>query len=294
MECGINQVMSRKLLFSFLLFALLVFLIIFVSSSQKEINQPQNLVQQKSTPTFPYFSKNSYLQALQKTNSDNKQNVVAGIVPHHFLAKDTISEFFQNINANDKKTVILIGPDHFNYLQVHNLKIASTKALPWKTPFGPLVLDQELIDSNNFPINDLVFMNEHSIYTLLPFVKKTLPQLSFVPLVLGNNKDYDYYYNLAKNLNNKDALLIISSDFSHYTTQEKAYLNDQRSIEVFKSKQMSEINDIECDCRPCIAFLFGYLADKTVTFELLENTDSYNISEEGPNNVTSYISAYYY
>src|SRR3989339_1720794 len=44
----------------------------------------------------------------------SSEKIVAGIVPHHFLASDMTVGFFERISRSVKpKTIILIGPNHF-------------------------------------------------------------------------------------------------------------------------------------------------------------------------------------
>jgi AmmeMemoRadiSam system protein B len=88
-------------------------------------------------------------------------------------------------------------------------------------------------------------------------------------------------------------ILIISSDFTHNADSQTALQNDRKSISLLPDKKISDIVGITNDCRQCTAFLFGYLKNTATAFKLVENTNSFAVSGENPDSVTSYLSAYF-
>ncbi|RLC34176.1 AmmeMemoRadiSam system protein B, partial [Candidatus Shapirobacteria bacterium] len=177
-----------------------------------------------------------------------------------------------------------------------NIFIATTDT-NWQTPYGIQLADKNKIQKIlNFPkvsLNYQVFTNEHSIYVLVPFIKKVFPQAKIVPIIVRNNLDYKYFYNFGKNLSSKKSLLIISSDFSHYSTPEQCQQNDTQSVNLLYSQEFNQSSNVNCDCTQCINLLYGFLSNIDTSFELVENKKSTDFGEKNLENITSYISAYY-
>jgi len=272
---------TKLIIYLTLIFAVLFYL-------KKPVSPPNQFYLQSF-----FNNKNQYQQSFQKYQNSPKNTVTAGIISHHFLALDLISQFFSGINPSGIKNVYLVGPDHF-YITTAPI---TTTSYPWHTPFGNLSANtaniKKLTQDLQVESNYLAFTNEHSIYTLIPFVKYFFPNASVTPLVLNTSKDLDYFYSFGKNLNPKNSILIISSDFSHQSTPAQANQNDQASIEAISAQNIDKIGDITCDCRQCIALLYGYLQNKPSTFDFIANTTSQNYGETVLTNLTSYLSAYF-
>jgi len=272
---------TKLIIFLTLIFAVFFYL--------KKPSPPQNQFYLQSF----FNNKNQYQQSFQKYQNSPKKIISAGIISHHFLALDLISQFFSGINPSGIKNIYLIGPDHF-YITTTPI---TTTSYPWHTPFGNLSANtttiMKLTKKSKTQDNYLAFTNEHSIYTLIPFIKYFFPDVQVTPLVLNTSQDLDCYYNFGKNLNPKNSILIISSDFSHQSTLPQANQNDQASIEALSSQKIDKIGDIACDCKQCIALLYGYLQNQPSSFEFIANTTSRDYGETNLTNLTSYISAYF-
>lgn len=244
-----------------------------------------------------FFENRAEYETSFEGNEDvNKTKVAAGVVSHHFLARDLISKFFSGIDPQGIKNVIIIGPDHYGELSKSNV-VAVSSGLPWKTPFGNVDVNRNIVckfeEDSALEIMDKVFLNEHSIYTLVPFVRYYFPKAKIVPVILAGSMDYKYFYNLGKRFYSDKNILIVSSDFSHNVTLADAIDDDAKSIEVLSITNLNRIDEIECDCRQCIAFLYGFISEVNSEFVLLENTNSSYYGDTSESNLTSYISAYY-
>ena len=85
---------------------------------------------------------NSAGQTLPKLPSG--QRVCGGILTQHFLASGLMVRFFAELQANSSpETIILLGPNHFH----QGLANISISLLPWKTPFGVLQTDRQLVQA---------------------------------------------------------------------------------------------------------------------------------------------------
>jgi len=234
---------------------------------------------------------------LQKPVQD--ANADAGIISHHFLAKQLIADFYNRIGSDKISTVFLVSPDHYNsYFKPK--EIAYTSYLDWTTPFGELQTDvnsiKSLSSNENIETKDSVLGLEHGIYVEVPFIKKFFPNAKIVPLVLRNNLPYADFLNLGKEIrkfSGKNSILIVSSDFSHDASTEQAATADEKSIDVLKNLSADKLPEATNDCKQCLATLSGFLINSQDSFFLTDNKNSFDVSGQDKNSVTSYVSGYY-
>jgi AmmeMemoRadiSam system protein B len=248
-----------------------------------------------------YFrDKSKYDESFSKFEDMPKVHVLAAITSHHFLARDLIAQTFSGIDPAGINTVIIVSPDHFNQ-PVRSGTLVQTTDTVWHTPFGKMDSDQNQIGKilqENGVLSDInTFRSEHGVYTLIPFAKKTFPAAVIIPLVLRQSPDYQYFYNLgektSKLISLHETVLVISSDFAHNTSAEKAKLADRKSIGLLPNKQLEDASLITNDCKQCTAFLFGYLKNTNTDSQLLFNKNSFGLSGQDPENVTSYVGIYF-
>lgn len=263
-----------------------------------------NQYPRQNFPVFlesPYNKPNVYDGAFKKYGDISKTKVLAAITSHHFLAKDLIAQSYAGINAGEIKTVLIISPDHYN--QILNLNtLAVTTGADWNSTFGILNPDrniiQRLVSANqNIGIDTNLFRTEHGIYIQIPFIKKKFPQALVVPMVLRQSGKYARFFEMgsfiSRQVDPRQTILIMSSDFSHNISSGAARLADTKSAKLLMSKNSENISGINNDCRQCTAFLFGYLKRIKTEFRLIFNKNSFDISGKDPDSVTSYIGAYY-
>ncbi|MCX6720005.1 MAG: AmmeMemoRadiSam system protein B [Candidatus Staskawiczbacteria bacterium] len=226
-------------------------------------------------------------------------NAKAGIISHHFLAKELIANFYNKISSDKIQTVFLIAPDHYNnYLNPES--IAYTSNLNWSTPFGELKTDGNLIKNlqknENIETKDSAIGLEHGIYVEIPFIKKFFPNAKIVPLVLKNNlsgADFASLGERIRKIGGENSILIVSSDFSHNTPASQALENDKKSINALENLSANKFDQATNDCKQCLAVLSGFLKNDDTNFYFFGNTNSFNISGQDENSVTSYVSGYY-
>lgn len=117
-------------------------------------------------------------------------------------------------------TVVLVGPSHraaFEGVAVH-------ASGAWDTPLGQVPIDEDLaqallgeeagIFDDPGPHRD-----EHSLEMQLPFLQRTMPGLRIVPMLMGTQAREEVEAlaaALGRVLPGREALLVASSDLSHY------------------------------------------------------------------------------
>ncbi len=225
--------------------------------------------------------------------------IKAGVVSHHLLAENIIINFYEKVGNKDVSTVYLLSPDHFNnYFEPDVVAYVSSR--DWDTPYGKLSADTNIInklsDLPEIETKDQVLMLDHGITVEIPFIKRFFPNAKVVPLILKNNSDFENFYALGEKLkefSGENTILIVSSDFSHDAPSLQAKTSDRKSIAVLKNLSSGNFIQNTSDCKQCFASLSGFLKNYDTGFYLLDNKNSFNISGESENSVTSYVTGYY-
>jgi AmmeMemoRadiSam system protein B len=222
-------------------------------------------------------------------------HVIAGITSHHFLAQGLITNFFCGIE-NIPRHVIIVSPDHFN--RFHDQKtIAYVASLSWDTPFGAVSNDdmfERISDVRGVEVNDTLFLTEHGVYTLVPFVAKYFPGAEITSLVVNAKADQKMLSALGKEMRDMDddnTILIVSSDFSHHGDRQTTLLRDQKSLDLLAHFSSETVNNIVCDCPSCMVILGGYVNDDRafVVRDHKNSTDYGGVDTD----ITSYVSGYF-
>lgn len=211
------------------------------------------------------FYEEAYAQADLDFHYTTK--VEAGILPHHLLVKGKIANFFTGLQKQNIRTVVLVGPNHFE-AGADNILSSTAK---WQTPYGDLLpndkLIKALIKSNDLQLDDKVFAGEHSISGLVPFIKKSLPQAKIVPIILKYNTSSQEIEDLAMSLAAQlgdDSLVLASVDFSHYMPALVADFHDDKSQAVIENIDFKQTKNLEVDSPASLALVLKYAALRQV------------------------------
>ena len=117
-------------------------------------------------------------------------------------------------------TVVLVGPSHraaFEGVAVH-------AGGAWETPLGRVEIDEDLAQAL-MGAEAAIFddpgrhRDEHSLEMQMPFLQQAMPGLRIVPMLMGTQSREEVEAlaaALAKVLPGRAALLVASSDLSHY------------------------------------------------------------------------------
>ncbi len=152
-----------------------------------------------------------------------KKDVKAVIVPHagYVYSGFTANMAYKSVK-DDKKRVIVIGPSHKIYLE--GMSISMYDEI--ETPCGNLKVDKEyakkIFDTYPFATFIKDAHHEHSTETQFPFIKYYFKDIEVVEIVYGK---IDYkLLSLAVDeiLKDKDNLLVVSTDLSHFYPLSKA------------------------------------------------------------------------
>jgi hypothetical protein len=116
---------------------------------------------------------------------------------------------------------VLVGPSHFVGFEGVSIWPRGS----WQTPFGPVQVDETLAQavaaaSPEIVENREAHGREHSLEMQLPFIARLLPGVPIVPMVMGfqsRETAFGLGGAIAAAVRDRDdALLVASSDLSHY------------------------------------------------------------------------------
>jgi hypothetical protein len=170
---------------------------------------------------------------------EGPRNLVGLVVPHAgYMASGPIAAYAYYNLAKDGKpdTIIIFGPNHTG--QGSALSIMNEGA--WRTPLGDVTIDTETANhilkaSKIIDIDDRAHIYEHSIELQLPFLAYLYDsEFKFVPICfmmqdLRTSQEVGKAVAIA--LKGKNALIIASSDMTHYEPQERAEKKDKLAID---------------------------------------------------------------
>jgi AmmeMemoRadiSam system protein B len=130
---------------------------------------------------------------------------------------------------------ILVGPSH--YAGFDGVAIYDQGA--FETPFGPVPIDEHyasalLLASRQINVVPAAHAREHSLEMQLPFLKRVLPDISIVPLVMGHQRRetaHELGDALATVIKGTRALIVASTDLSHYQNAVTAAKLDDKVIQ---------------------------------------------------------------
>ncbi|MBL7073197.1 MAG: AmmeMemoRadiSam system protein B [Candidatus Omnitrophica bacterium] len=185
-----------------------------------------------------------------------------------------------------KSTYVIFGPNHTG----RGARFASSGDL-WQTPLGELLPDTELLENilarTNLITEDAAAHSvEHSIEVQLPFIQRTASSAKIVPIAAGHGNieelsEIAEAVSSAVKETSRDAVLVASSDMTHYENREAVVQKDKKAIQKVLELdaeglvEVVEKNNISmCGCIPTAIMLMaaGKLGAKKG--RLIEYTDS--------------------
>lgn len=142
---------------------------------------------------------------------------------------------------NTIKTVILIGPSH--RMQFRGCGLANFS--DWRTPLGLISASpktKHLETESQFTLLNETHVFEHSIEVQLPFLQHILDTFAVFPITTGIVEDEEQLAQTIEKYLDKQTVIIVSSDLSHYLPYKEANIVDKKTV--------NTILDLETDITP--------------------------------------------
>jgi AmmeMemoRadiSam system protein B/AmmeMemoRadiSam system protein A len=166
-----------------------------------------------------------------------KQEVIGLVSPHagYVYSGPVAGAAISRVRFKD--TFIILGPNHTG--RGKPLSIMSEGK--WQTPLGDVEIDSELARhllsiTRHLQEDDSAHVFEHSIEVQLPFLQYFRPDVRIVPIILSF-ASIDAYKEIGKEIaraigeTGREAVIMASSDMTHYEPHDVAARKDQQAID---------------------------------------------------------------
>ena len=180
------------------------------------------------------------------------RHIVGLICPHagYMFSGPVAAHAYYRLALDGKPDIIVaFGPNHTGY----GSGLAIMNEGSWRTPLGDVEVDAELArriveEARIVDVDESAHRFEHSIEVQLPFLQylynsrfKIVP-ICFLMQDLASAKEVGQA--VAKTLANENAVVIASSDMTHYETQEKAMKNDSAALKAVEAMDEEKLYSV--------------------------------------------------
>lgn len=222
-------------------------------------------------PPSPEALKNDIVKYLSNVDQDASQTpsqIIGMIVPHAgYQYSGQTAAFAYNALKNQKfDVIIIIGPYHGSQLPGVSIWTEGV----WRTPLGEVRIDETLAkniqnESKYFQYDTQPHISEHSLEVQLPFIQVVGGGAKIVPILISDIQFAKPLANaLYKHLHGQSALIIVSTDLSHYHPDTIASDIDQKTQDVIQKlspktfREAYKRGDIELCGAPGVLTLLEY------------------------------------
>jgi hypothetical protein len=183
--------------------------------------------------------------SLPAVSAPGPRSIVGLVCPHAGLIYSgpvAAWSYYRMAEDGVPDTIVIIGPNH----RSHYPAAALTDDDAWRTPMGQVEVDVDLsrrIAESCFgaEVNSTAHRSEHSLEVQLPFIQYLMEesglQVKIVPILIGSptargalSFARDLGGAIASALEGKDALIIASTDFTHYEPGDVAAHKDSDAM----------------------------------------------------------------
>lgn len=178
--------------------------------------------------------------SIPSVNEQGKRDIIGLVCPHAgYMYSGPIAAHSYAELAKDgvPDVVVILGPNHTGL----GSGVSIVESGYWRTPLGNVEVNSEVArkivkNCDVIAVDELAHAQEHSIEVQLPLLQYIYGNcFSFVPIcMMLQMKDVciEVGNAIAKALEDENAVIIASTDFTHYEPQEKAY---EKDIKVLKA-----------------------------------------------------------
>lgn len=198
---------------------------------------------------------------LENSKRESGVNKIYGLVaPHagYLYSGGVAARAYRQIVNEDFELIVVISPSHKMYFD----EISVYNGNAYQTPLGDVKVDQESAKKLVSLHPDIIYsdfgheIDEHALEVQIPFLQQALYEFKLLPVVMGNqdSANVEILANaLAELLKDKNALIVASSDLSHFHNQEQAKALDNIVVETVAAYDYDSLakNLQEGSCEMC-------------------------------------------
>jgi MEMO1 family protein len=192
----------------------------------------------KFYPADPQKLKLAVQQFLKGSTEIPVEKPIALIVPHagYIFSGQIAADAYRQVMGRSYDVIVVLGTNHTTG-GFSGISLGDYSA--FRTPLGDVPVDDEILsallsENKDCTRSRSVHVNEHSIEVQLPFLQVLFPNAKIVPAVI-HPPDYEmcirFGQTLAKVLKKRQALIVASSDLSHYPDYKDAAKVDRQTLE---------------------------------------------------------------
>lgn len=248
-------------------------------------SQTSDAVREPAVAGMFYPAEPDTLRAMiQEYLSQSRQEIqgeIGGLVSPHagYIYSGPVAAWsYKQIQGRTYDVVVVVAPSHFEYFRGASVFPGAY----YETPLGRIPVDQDLArelaeQSPNIQLSmsghsiSFTGRGEHSLEVQLPFLQMVLPEFKLLPIVIAD-QSWDNVKQLslalAQVLKGKKALVVASSDLSHYHSYQTAYALDKKIQELFNEFDYQGIVN-GCEQHEIEACGYGPIATMMYTCQLL-------------------------
>jgi len=168
----------------------------------------------------------------------HQRNIVGMVCPHAgymYSGPVAASAFYELALDGKPDTVVLMGPNHTGY----GSALALMREGVWRTPLGDIDVDTKMAneiahETSIIDVDELAHRYEHSIEVQLPFLQFLYGNSFKIVPICFLLQDYDSAVEvgraLVEALDATNAVVIASSDMTHYEQAKTAAAKDQAAL----------------------------------------------------------------
>ena len=177
--------------------------------------------------------------------------LVGIVVPHagyEYSGPVAANSYYRLASSGLRESVIILGPNHTG----DGSGISTMTEGQWATPLGEVPLDKSLATSITrlsglIDVEEEAHRREHSIEVQLPFLQFIYPRrFQFVPICMmlqDLETSVEIGKAIAKASAGTGAMIIASSDWTHYEPQESAKKKDMEAIQAVLEMDEKKFQD---------------------------------------------------
>ena len=208
--------------------------------------------------------------------ADRPRGLRAVVVPHagYTCSGPTAATAYVRVDPAVEK-IVLLGPAH--YVALPGLAVPSTTA--WTTPLGEVSIDEELCRllerTGRVVRDDRPHVDEHSIEVQLPFLQRVLRDgWTCLPVAVGAGPPELLADCLDALPGAPDALVVTSTDLSHYHDQDTAHRLDRRTCQAVLDRDPTAIGSADACGADALRGLLAWTRRHDLAVELLDRSTS--------------------
>lgn len=188
---------------------------------------------------------------LAQAKPPSAEKPVAIVVPHagYVYSGQIAADAYAQAKGGGYDLVVILGTNH----TVHGFDGVSVyDGDGYRTPLGVAKIDREVAQKlifadRSFSFRPEVHAREHSVEVQVPFVQVTFPGVPIVTAVVGA-PDVElctrFGQALARVLKGRHALIVASSDLSHYPTEDVAISTDRTTLEAIAQTDPAALHKV--------------------------------------------------